>query len=216
MDLNWDSHPFRVADAGYDGAKIVRMRDMLEFYEDMMFWANDWDSPKDAMHHQMGYNTYNNPKLQDFVNRKIRSDGFSTYKRGALQDGAVLVSSVDPKPVSTQVSVSGSDQLESRSGYRTPGEGAIGNITVIELNQDAMLHQLFVEWSAIQLGDTESVYRVIRSAAGKGADTSHSFITRAKAVLARVPADDLKRVLTRIEIVDPDLLKSLIGQGRIV
>lgn len=420
MDLNWDSHPFRVADAGFDRDKIARMRELLDFYEGMMFWANDWDTPKDAMHHQLGYNTYNNPKMGDFIQRKIRSDGFSTYKRGPLQTTAVVASVVNadavsvladvmgrtlsneryaallpavsqclrdcgcttperiamwvaqvghesgglqwmqeiadgsayegradlgntqpgdgrrfkghgpiqvtgrhnhtelskwafdkglvpsptffvdnpdelasdkygfigvtwywttqrdmngaadnkdiqtatryvngglnglqdrqarydkalgvgsrllslvqgppaaqppalaPQPVSTPStaqSVSATDQLESRSGYRTPGEGTIGNITVIELNQDAMLHQLFVEWSAIQLGDTESVYRVIRSAAGRGADTSHAFVTRAKAVLARVPADDLKRVLARVEIVDPELLKALISQGKIV
>jgi putative chitinase len=79
-----------------------------------------------------------------------------------------------------------------------------------------MLHQLFVEWSAITLGDTESIYRVIRSAAGKGAVTDHSFIVRARAVLDRVPQDDLRRVLAKVEIVEPDLLKALIAQGKIV
>jgi len=30
----------------------------------------------------MGYNTFNNPYTQDFINRKIRPDGFSTFRRG--------------------------------------------------------------------------------------------------------------------------------------
>lgn len=417
MDLNWDSHPFRVADAGFDQAKIARMRDLLEFYEDTIFWANDWNTPKDAMHHQMGYDTYNNPRVGDFIHRKIRGDGYSTYKRGPLQNTTVVASVVNADAVSVLSDVMGAslskdryaallpavsqclrdcecttvdriamwcaqvghesgglqwmqeiasgdayegrgdlgntqpgdgrrfkghgpiqvtgrhnhtelskwafgkglvpsptffvdnpdelasdkygfigvtwywttqrdmngasdrkdiqtatryvngglnglqdrtarynkalgmgdrllslvqsapaqasppaaqppaqsaprpvnpDSLESRSGYRTPGEGPIGNITVVELNQDAMLHQLFVEWSAITLGDTESIYRVIRSAAGKGAVTDHSFIVRARAVLDRVPQDDLRRVLAKVEIVEPDLLKALIAQGKIV
>lgn len=85
MDLNWDSHPFRVNYAGFDAAKIARMRDLLAFYTfdglQIMFWAQDWNSPKDAMHHQMGYNTWNNPKVLAFINSRIRADGFSTYHR---------------------------------------------------------------------------------------------------------------------------------------
>jgi putative chitinase len=87
---------------------------------------------------------------------------------------------------------------------------------LLAVQDDALLRQLFVEWSAVEFGDTESVYRIIRSAAGKGADTSHAFIVRAKSVLAKVPADDLKRVLGRIEMVEPELLKALIEQGKIV
>lgn len=82
MDLNWDSHPFRVSNAGYSPQMIATMREILDFYEDTMFWANDWDSPKDAMHHQMGYDTWNNPRVLDFIHRKIRADGFSTFRRG--------------------------------------------------------------------------------------------------------------------------------------
>lgn len=81
MDLNWDSHPFRVDSAGFDDAKTATMRDLLAFYEDTMFWAQDWDSPKDAMHHQMGYGTFGNDHVRDFIARKIRPDGFSTFRR---------------------------------------------------------------------------------------------------------------------------------------
>ena len=82
MDLNWNTHPFQVNYAGFDQPMIDRMRAMLAFYEDRVFWAQDWNSPKDTMHHQMGYGTYGDPANQDFINRKIRSDGFSTYQRG--------------------------------------------------------------------------------------------------------------------------------------
>lgn len=86
MDLNWNSHPFQVNYAGFDDAKIQRMRELLKFYNykgvQIVFWAQDWNSPKDAMHHQMGYNTWNNPVTGEFVDRFIRADGFSTYKRG--------------------------------------------------------------------------------------------------------------------------------------
>jgi predicted chitinase len=82
MDLNWNSHPFRVANAGYSPQMIATMREILDFYEDTMFWANDWNTPKDAMHHQMGYDTWNNPHTGDFIARKIRADGFSTFRRG--------------------------------------------------------------------------------------------------------------------------------------
>jgi predicted chitinase len=85
MDLNWQLHPFRVDYAGFDGPKIARMRDLLAFYNfeglQIMFWAQDWRTPKDAMHHQLGYNTYGDPRVQRFIDQRIRSDGFSTYRR---------------------------------------------------------------------------------------------------------------------------------------
>jgi putative chitinase len=85
MDLNWDTHPFRVCDAGFNASMCATMRDIVKFYEGTMFWANEWSDPKDAMHHQMGYGSWGDPdKLADFIKRKIRSDGFSTYKRGQL------------------------------------------------------------------------------------------------------------------------------------
>lgn len=82
MDLNWNSHPFRVSFAGYDQRMIDTMREILDFYEDTMFWAQDWDSPKDCMHHQMGYGSWNNPRTGDFIRRKIRADGYSMFRRG--------------------------------------------------------------------------------------------------------------------------------------
>ena len=82
MDLNWNSHPFRILNAGFTSQQINTIRDLLDFYEDTVFWGNDWNTPKDAMHFQLGYETYNNPHTGDFIARKIRRDGFSTFRRG--------------------------------------------------------------------------------------------------------------------------------------
>lgn len=90
MDLNWDSHPFRVSNAGYSPQMIATMREILAFYTykgvQVMWWAQDWDSPKDAMHHQMGYDTWNNPVTGEFIARFIRADGFSTFRRGGTPE----------------------------------------------------------------------------------------------------------------------------------
>jgi predicted chitinase len=90
MDLNWNSHPFEVPDAGFDSAKIAAVEAIQDFYEGTVFWGNDWSNPKDAMHFQLAslanggdINTYNNPAVGDFIARKIRADGFSTFRRGA-------------------------------------------------------------------------------------------------------------------------------------
>ena len=82
-DLNWNSHPFQIVNAGFTSQQINTIRDLLAFYEDTIWWGNDWNSPKDVMHFQVGYDTYNNPHTGDFIARKIRADGYSTYRRGA-------------------------------------------------------------------------------------------------------------------------------------
>jgi len=89
MDLNWNSHPFQIADAGFDQAKRAKVRELLNWYEGTIFWGNDWSDPKDAMHFQLAslanggnINTYGNPFVDDFINRKIRPNGFSA-RRGS-------------------------------------------------------------------------------------------------------------------------------------
>ena len=82
MDLNWNSHPFRILNAGFTSKQINTIRDMLAFYEDTIWWGNDWNEPRDAMHFQMGYDSFGNPRTADFMARKIRADGYSTFRRG--------------------------------------------------------------------------------------------------------------------------------------
>jgi predicted chitinase len=100
--------------------------------------------------------------------------------------------------------------VSSRSAYRTPGEGPLGPLESVQLNDDALLHQLWVEWSAVTVGDVDAVYRVVRSAAGHGADTSPEFIQRAKLVLGKVDQPVLARVLDKIQQVEPALLEALV------
>lgn len=90
MDLNWDprngtrpGHPFQTRGT-FNAAQMVVIGEMEDFYEGTIFWAGRWESPVDEMHWQMGYNTYgaeNFARVQDFINRKIRADGFSTFRR---------------------------------------------------------------------------------------------------------------------------------------
>lgn len=82
VDINWGSHPFQRR-GSLNASQMATLREMLDFYEGTVFWAGDWDSPADEMHSQLGYGTYGNPHTADFIKRKIRPDGFSTFRRGA-------------------------------------------------------------------------------------------------------------------------------------
>jgi predicted chitinase len=91
FDYNWSDHAYGTVNAGWNGSVLIKgsqvpaVRELLAFYEGMVFWGNDWTSPKDSMHFQMGYNTFgsqNVARVQDFINRKIRADGYSTFRRG--------------------------------------------------------------------------------------------------------------------------------------
>lgn len=91
MDLNWngpDGKTFRLGiskERAYPGDKARKLDELLEFYEGMIFCGGEW-SIRDWMHFQMGGNTYgsqNVEKVNDFIRRKIRPDGFSTFKRSA-------------------------------------------------------------------------------------------------------------------------------------
>ncbi|QBP31034.1 lysin A [Mycobacterium phage Refuge] len=81
MDLRWNSHPFHVPGT-FSPSEMATLRELLDFYEKIIFWGGDWESPIDEMHFQMGYGTWNNPRVGDFILRKIRPDGFSTFRRG--------------------------------------------------------------------------------------------------------------------------------------
>jgi predicted chitinase len=85
-DINWDSHPFHKKGT-FTRQQMDTLREMQRFYTHqgvlMIFWAGDWASPIDEMHHQLGYSTYANRDIvADFVRTKIRPDGYSTFRRG--------------------------------------------------------------------------------------------------------------------------------------
>lgn len=88
MDLNWNSHPFQKRGT-FTAAQMATIRELQDFYEGTVFWGGDWGSPVDEMHWQLAslanggnINTYGNPAVGSFIARKIRADGFSTFRRG--------------------------------------------------------------------------------------------------------------------------------------
>lgn len=114
VDWNWSDHPvkFMAPDprAGWNGSVLIKgdqtpaVRELLAWYEGMVFWGNDWSSFRDSMHFQVGYNTYgsqNFDRVHSFIQRKIRGDGFSTYRRGGVPrgGGSAVVPSVPANPI---------------------------------------------------------------------------------------------------------------------
>jgi hypothetical protein len=93
FDYNWDDHPLHVKDGGWDGSVLIQgsqvpaVRELLAFYTfeglQLVWWGNDWRSPVDSMHFQMGYGTATNQdKCERFIQKRLRADGFSTFRRG--------------------------------------------------------------------------------------------------------------------------------------
>ncbi|SIJ96381.1 Bacteriophage protein [Mycobacteroides abscessus subsp. abscessus] len=109
FDYNWESHPFQVPNAGWSTTQLATIREIQDFYEGTVFFGNDWSSPKDAMHFQLAslanggdINTYQNPHTADFIARKIRADGFSTFRRGSQ---SATLSAVNVLAAATGLSV---------------------------------------------------------------------------------------------------------------
>lgn len=85
FDYNWRDHPMgpKVPDpaAGWQWSEIVggpeegRVRELLRYYTydglQIVWWANDWTSPHDSMHFQMGYGTFGDPRVQKFIDECI-------------------------------------------------------------------------------------------------------------------------------------------------
>lgn len=156
MDLNWNSHPFRVLNAGFTAMQIKTIRELLAFYEGTIFWGNDWDEPKDSMHFQMGYGSYNNPKTASFISRKIRSDGYSTFRRGPSTVAPKDVPAVDDDQKLDLIYQEMTKRFPSRSPLRHLGEGAVDTWAGMDLNVDAGIHILVVKALA-ELGDRDSL-----------------------------------------------------------
>ncbi|AVE00335.1 lysin A [Mycobacterium phage Bananafish] len=104
FDYNWSDHPLGYAApdprAGWNGSVLIKgdqtpaVRELLAWYTfeglQLVWWGNDWNSPKDSMHFQMGYGTATadgRAKAARFIDRFIRADGYSTYRRGGVPRG---------------------------------------------------------------------------------------------------------------------------------
>jgi len=82
MDLNWNDHPFHAYET-FSRDQQDTINELLDYYEGVVRWGGEvWNgNPQDEMHWQMGFDTYRNPRTADFITRKIRSDGFSFFRK---------------------------------------------------------------------------------------------------------------------------------------
>lgn len=95
FDYNWSDHPMgpKVPDprAGWQWSEIVGgpeepfVRRLLLYYTmqglQLVWWGNDWQSPNDSMHFQMGYETFGDDRVQAFINGFIDPvTGFSRFR----------------------------------------------------------------------------------------------------------------------------------------
>lgn len=68
-DLNWSEHAFRVSYSGFTNYEIAKCREGLRLFthrgKQLIWWGQDWQSPKDAMHFQL------NQAESDPVNREF-------------------------------------------------------------------------------------------------------------------------------------------------
>jgi len=112
-DLNWngpDGKTFRLGISkakAFPGAMARELELLYDFYESpfhganggIMFCGGLWGI-QDWMHHQLRAGTYDQkndrpmPFVQDFINRKIRPDGLSTYRRSGAVTPPVIPSPI--------------------------------------------------------------------------------------------------------------------------
>lgn len=69
-DLNWSDHVFRVSYSGFTNVEIAKCREGLKLFEGNVWWGQDWNSPKDAMHFQMN-TAEGNQKNVEFAHRLL-------------------------------------------------------------------------------------------------------------------------------------------------
>lgn len=69
-DLNWSEHAFRVSYSGFTAAEIAKVRTGLRLFtykgQQMVWWGQDWQSPKDPMHFQLNL-AESNPLNREFA-----------------------------------------------------------------------------------------------------------------------------------------------------
>lgn len=115
-------------------------------------------------------------------------DVFATYvtqfANGSLEEDDMFTDA--DRALLSRVHFELTNKWESRSIYREPGEGAIDTLAGMQLNEDGMEHATLVERLAI-LGDEDSIRRVLRTAAGKGAVADKATVNRAKKIVAQIP-----------------------------
>lgn len=109
-DLDWEKHPMgpHAPDdprAGFTPEQVATINEMKAFYTfnglQIIWWANDWNTPHDSMHSQMGYGTYQDPRTQQFIDQFIRPDGFSTFRRGDVPQAVTVLAAAIGRSAAT-------------------------------------------------------------------------------------------------------------------
>jgi predicted chitinase len=142
MDLRWNSHPFHKKNT-FNSQQMATIRELLGFYENTIWWGGDWNSPIDEMHWQMGYDTYRNPHTDDFVKRKIRSDGRSTFRRGGGPTELLTAATVLARAINVPVGVA---------------EGLLPDIRIGLITSDCNTPLRIAHWLA-QIGHESDSFR---------------------------------------------------------
>lgn len=199
MDLNWNNHPFQVRGT-FSSAQMKVIKELVGsdgvsgFYEGMMFWAGNWDSPIDEMHWQMGYNSYQNSATRtSFIKRKIRSDGFSIFRRG----GGSTPAPVTPEyPSQEQMIREIYDRLirlpwftdnkwPSTAWFRDNNNGIGDTVALLRYAEGEGWDAAVVNGALV--GDLEQIARVKRLADGQGPEGKNvEAVNFAKALLRRI------------------------------
>lgn len=74
-DLNWSEHNFRVSYSGFSPVEIAKTREGLRLFtykgQQLIWWGQDWNSPKDPMHFQLNL-AESNPLNREFADLLLR------------------------------------------------------------------------------------------------------------------------------------------------
>lgn len=105
-DLNWSEHHFRVSYSGFTNYEISKTREGLRLFtykgKQLIWWGQDWNSPKDPMHFQL------NQAESDPVNREfadmLLAGHLGIFKKNGSPSTTIPVVSVNPaKPGDGQI-----------------------------------------------------------------------------------------------------------------
>ena len=83
-DLNWNDHAFRVSYSGFTNIEIARCREGLEKFRRCIWWGQDWNSPKDAMHFQLNFPEGDKEKRIPKLAADLRGGYLGIFDGGAI------------------------------------------------------------------------------------------------------------------------------------
>lgn len=96
-DLNWNDHAFRVSYSGFTNNEIARCREGLKLFRSCIWWGQDWNSPKDAMHFQLNFPEGDGRIVQ--LANDLRGGYLGIFKGS----GPIVIPPTDPTPIDSDV-----------------------------------------------------------------------------------------------------------------